>query len=195
MGARIPGFHGEYLWELDMSRTQLLALAGAAPEALYSWSPVEGARSFSAVLVHIAAGNLALLRMAGIRSPGGFDLYGPLEGNEFLQFVATIRKNVSLEGTLTAKDGVIELLNRSFETVQACFTAAKAEDLERVGFFFGEQTTVRRVYLRLLAHTHEHMGQAISYARSYGLKVPWPDPLKELDHVMKSLRTRQVHAS
>lgn len=194
MSPRIPGFHGEYLWELDISRTQLLALAEAAPEALYSWSPAEGTRSFSAVLVHIAAGNLALLQMAGIRSPGGFDLYGPLEGDEFLQFVATIRKNVSLEGTLTAKQSVIDLLKQSFDAVQTCFTAAKAEDLETAGHFFGEQTTVRRVYLRILAHTHEHMGQAISYARCYGLKLPWPDPLKELDHVIENFRTRQALA-
>jgi hypothetical protein len=132
--------------------------------------------------------------MAGIRSPNGFDIYGPLEGNEFLQFVATIRKNVALEGTLTGKQSVIDLLKQSFETVQTCFTVAKAEDLERAGFFFGEQTTVRRVYLRLLAHTHEHMGQAISYARSYGLKAPWPDPLKELDRILEALQTRQAVA-
>jgi hypothetical protein len=194
MSPRIPGFQGEYLWELDISRTQLLALAEAGPEALYSWSPAEAARRFSAVLVHIAAGNLALLHMAGIRSPGGVDLYGPLEGDGLSQFAATIRKNVSLEATLTAKQSVIDLLNQSFEAVRTCFTAAKAEELERAVGFFGEQTTVRRVYLRVLAHTHEHMGQAISYARCYGLRLPWPDPLKELDHVIEDFRTRQALA-
>ena len=39
----------------------------------------------------------------------------------------------------------------------------------------GEQTTVRRVYLRLLAHADEHMGQMIAYLRFNGIAPPWPD--------------------
>jgi uncharacterized damage-inducible protein DinB len=181
VGSRTPGFHGEYLWELDIPQTQLLALAAAVPEEKYGWSPAEGARSFSAVLVHIAAANFALLHLAGVRGPGGVDLYGPLQGDEFAQLAAIIRHNVSLEQTLTQKQEVIDLLRRSFESVRQAFTESSVKDLERIGHFFGEPATVRRVYLRMLAHTHEHMGQAIAYARSIGVAVPWPDPLKEFD--------------
>jgi len=39
------------------------------------------------------------------------------------------------------------------------------------------------LYLRMLAHSHEHMGQAIAYVRSMGIKAPWPDPLKNLDRI------------
>jgi hypothetical protein len=35
--------------------------------------------------------------------------------------------------------------------------------------FFGEETTVRRVYLRLLAHASEEMGQMIVYQRFNGI--------------------------
>jgi uncharacterized damage-inducible protein DinB len=173
MEPRIPGFHGEYLWELDVARTQLLALAEAVPAGVYGWRPADGARPFSAVLVHIAAGNLALLHLAGAREPDG-------DGE---RFAAMIRSNFSLERTVTEKQDVIDLLRRSFEEVRQAFTESTIEDLEKIGNFFGERTTVRRVFFRMLAHTHEHMGQAIAYARANGLGVPWLDPLKSLDRI------------
>ena len=188
MEQRIPGFPGEFLWELDICRIQLLALAAAVPEEAYGFRPAEGARSFSAVLVHIAAGNVALLHMAGRPVAGGLDLYGDLEGDPFMRFVGMIRTNVSLERTLTDKKGVVDLLTRSFEDVRQSFEACSPDELERAGDFFGERTTVRRVYLRLLAHTHEHMGQAIAYVRSAGLKAPWPDPLTGIDQIIEQAR-------
>ena len=44
MSTRIPGFKGEYLWELDIAEKQLLALAEAITPERYGWRP-EGARS------------------------------------------------------------------------------------------------------------------------------------------------------
>jgi hypothetical protein len=190
MESRIPGFAGEYLWELDVPRIQLLSLAEAVPEELYGWRPAEGTRSFSAVLVHIAAGNFTLLRMAGRAAPGGVDLYGPVEGDELTRLAAMIGRNVSLEKTLTDKAGVMDLLRQAFEAIRQCFTESSIEDLEKVGEFFGERTTLRRVYLRMLAHSHEHMGQAIAYARTMGIGMPWPDPLKELDNMVAEARSR-----
>lgn len=184
------GFPAEYLSELDVARIQLLALAAAVPEELYGWRPADGARSFSAVLVHIAAGNLALLQMTGARTPAVAELYGSLSGDEFDQAGAMIRINVSLERTLTEKQGAMQLLTRSFDAVRQAFS--QAEDLERMGSLFGEATTVRRLYLRMLAHCHEHMGQAIAYVRSCGLKTPWPDPLNDLDRLIEEARARRA---
>ncbi len=162
---------------------QLLALAEAAPEQIYGWRPVDGSRPFSAVLVHIAVCNLGLLHLAGVRVPGGVGLYDDLRGDEMTRTAAMIRENMSLERTVTEKQSVVELLRRSFEAVQRSLTEASAGEIERPVACFGEQTTVRRVFLRMLAHTHEHMGQAIAYTRTYGLKMPWPDPLREFDSV------------
>jgi uncharacterized damage-inducible protein DinB len=94
-----------------------------------------------------------------------------------------IRKNLELERTLTGKAAVRILLEKSFATVERCFGAATEEELGKAANFFGEQTTQRRLYLRMLAHSHEHMGQAIAYVRSMGIKAPWPDPLKNLDRI------------
>jgi uncharacterized damage-inducible protein DinB len=180
MQQRIPGFRGEFLWELDVPEIQLLALAEAVPAETYAWRPAEGARSLSEVLVHVAAGNFLLMKLAGIAVPGGFDLFGPVEGDPLTQLAAIVHRSRSLEKTVVEKSAVVELLRRSIEAVRQSFTEASNEELERTGEYFGEQTTVRRVYMRMLAHMHEHMGQAVAYARAAGIRVPWPDPLDEL---------------
>lgn len=87
----MPGFHGEYLWELDIAQVQLLALAEAVPEEGYSWRPVDDARSFSAMLVHVAAGNFALLHLVGMRPDSAVDLMArsmEIHSNSFQQSFA-----------------------------------------------------------------------------------------------------------
>jgi len=73
------------------------------------------------------------------------------------------------------KDAVVGLLKRSFHAVSQSFARASDGELNRRLNFFGEDTTVRRVYLRLLAHTDEHMGQMIAYLRFNSIAPPWPD--------------------
>ncbi len=178
MPKRMPGFRGEYLWELDVPETQLLALAEAIPESRYDWRPAAGARPLSAVLVHIATGSLLLLDMAGMDATA--DLYDHIHASGYPRIIEMVRENLRLEDTLTRKSAVIALLRQSFAAVRRSFTDASEEELERSGQFFGEWTTVRRVYLRILAHMNEHMGQAVAYARACGIGVPWPDPLRDI---------------
>jgi hypothetical protein len=177
-------FKREYLWELSVPRVQLLALADTVPEERYGWKPAEDARTFSAVLVHIAAGNLMLLCRAGVSAPEVVEICGAIESDSPAQWAAVIRKTLELERTLTGKAAVLALIKRSFATVERCFGATTEEELGKAANFFGEQTTQRRLYLRMLAHSHEHMGQAIAYVRCMGMKAPWPDPLKNLDRIV-----------
>ena len=180
---RIREFQREFLDELHIAEAQLLALAEAVPAEEYGWKPAEDARSFSAVLVHIAAGNLLLLDRAGVPAPAVIEFYGHSEGDPVARAVTVVRKNLDLENTVTTKANAIDLVKRSFIAVEESFAAATDEMLAVRGPFFGEPTTVRRVYLRMLAHSHEHMGQAIAYVRTMGLKAPWPDPLKAIESV------------
>lgn len=180
MQPKITGFLREYLSELEIARAQLLALAGTVPDESYGWSPVPDARPFSAVLVHIAVGNLLLLYRAGVRMPVVIDLYGAIEGDTATRLVAITRQNVDMETTMITKSRVVDLLDRSFQAVAEAMKTATDDELDVVGNFFGEPEAVRRLYLRLLAHSHEHMGQAIAYVRTMGYKVPWPDPLTRI---------------
>jgi hypothetical protein len=194
MQPQITSFQQEYLAELEIAETQLLALAGAVPEESYGWSPVLGARSFSAVLVHIAVGNLLLLYRAGVRIPAVTNLYGAIEGELVARIVAIVHKNVAMEGTIVAKSEVVDLLKRSFQAVAEAMAAVTPDGLEVRGNFFGKPEAVRRLYLRMLAHSHEHMGQAIAYVRSMGYKVPWPDPLRDLERVAVSAAAHHLTA-
>jgi uncharacterized damage-inducible protein DinB len=170
---RLPGFKGEYLWELELPEKQLTALAEAIPADKYSWRPADRARSVSEVLVHIAVGNFGLLDAVGVSLPG--DLYEPIEGDGFQRMIAIIRKNDRFEKTVSAKADVVQLLARSLAAVKASFTDTSDAELARPGQFFGEESTPRRVYLRMLAHMNEHMGQLVAYTRSMHMPAPWPD--------------------
>ena len=173
MGERLSGFKGEYLWEFDIAEHQLLRLAEAFPADRYGWRVNDTARSVSEILVHVAVGNLMLLGIVGVEAAP--DLYGNLEKETITRMLAMIAANDALEKNVTDKPAVIALLRRSLEAMKAAFTSAPEAELERLDMLFGERTTVRRVYLRALAHMHEHMGQLIAYTRGMGSPAPWPD--------------------
>ena len=170
---RIDGFRGEFLWELEIAERQMMAMAEAIPGDKYDWRPDQKARSISEVFVHVAAGNFILLEVAGAALP--IDLYGevPAQGEEHLW--GLIRRNDELEKGVREKVAVTYLLKRSLQAVRNSFARTDDTALDQRRHFFGEETTVRRVYLRLLAHTHEHMGQMIAYMRMDGMSPPWPD--------------------
>ena len=98
-----------------------------------------------------------MLRITGIDAAP--DLYGKLEGEAVPRMMAMIAKNDSLEKSITDKAGVTALLRRSLDAVRAAFTRAPDAELDRLELFFGERSTVRRVYMRALTHMHEHMDQ------------------------------------
>ena len=173
MPDRINGFRGEFLWEWDIAERQLKQLASAFPAADYGWRPDTAARCVSEILVHIACGTFMLLEWLGIKAPS--DLYPELPEAAAERVWALVRRNDELEQAQRDKDQVISLLSRALDSVRDTTRRTDDRYIERSLVFFGENTTVRRVYLRLLAHTHEHMGQLIGYVRMRGLPAPWPD--------------------
>src|SRR5262245_61833376 len=173
MPERISGFAGEFLWEWDIAERQLLQLANAFQADDYEWRPDTTARAVSEVFVHVVCGTFMLLELLGATAPP--DLYLDLPEQPMERLWALVRKNDELEHGLREKDKVVSLLTRALATARETLMRADDADLERSLFFFGERTTVRRVYLRLLAHTHEHMGQLIAYMRVRGMPAPWPD--------------------
>ena len=176
-------FQREYLWELEIPRKQVIELAEAIPEEAYDWRPAEDARTVAAVLVHIAAGNLLLLCRAGVELPAVVRLRGPVQGTGTERWLEMVRKSIALERCITSKQEVLELLRRSFDAVREALTATNPKQLGLARELFGEVTTYRRIYLRILAHADEHMGQAIGYARTMGFRVPWPDPIRMMEEM------------
>jgi len=173
MATRIAGFRGEFLWELEIAERQIVAVAECIPAEHYDWRPVAQARSFSEVFVHVATGNFMLLDVIGVAAP--MDLYAQVPAYGDARFQSLIRRNDELAASVREKGAVVGLLKRSLHAVSQSFARASDGELNRRLNFFGEDTTVRRVYLRLLAHTDEHMGQMIAYLRFNSIAPPWPD--------------------
>ena len=116
--------------------------------------------------MHVAGGIFFLLELAGHTAPS--EIYGDItaQGEEPL-WVRFAKRNDELEKTMTAKDAVLEFLTGSFLAAREAITQTNEAALT--------SPQMRRTYMRLIAHTHEHMGQMIAYARINGLRVPWPD--------------------
>jgi len=144
------GYDGE--WG-HVSR-QLMQLAEAIPAEKYSWRPGEGVRSVSEVIMHIALANFYLLSVTGPKLPPDM-------------------KSENMEKTITAKPEVIAWLKRSLEAVKTAHAAVKAADLQRRVQVNGRDATVDGMYLRIIVHANEHMGQLVAYARMNGIVPPW----------------------
>jgi uncharacterized damage-inducible protein DinB len=165
------GFREEYLGELGYTSKQIVALAEAMPAEKYSWRPGEGVRSVSEVYVHIAAGNFLLLDIAGVPAPR--DLYGEIKASAADRVTALSKVNRRLETTITDKQRLVAMLKQSLDAVRDAFRKAGGADLDKPLKFFGRDSTVRAVYLRILVHINEHMGQSVAYARVNGVVPPW----------------------
>jgi uncharacterized damage-inducible protein DinB len=78
-----------------------------------------------------------------------------------------------MEKSVTSKADVINWLKRSLDAVKSAHLAAKPKDLERKVHIEDRDATVDGMYLRIIVHANEHMGQLIAYARMTGVTPPW----------------------
>ncbi|HMC31000.1 MAG TPA: DinB family protein [Candidatus Angelobacter sp.] len=143
------GYDGE--WKHVTS--QLVALAEATPEDKFAWRPAKGVRSISEVYMHIALANFYLLSVTGPKLPDDF--------------------KEDAEKTVTSKADVIKWLKRSLEAVRAAHSAVKPADLQRKVHIADRDATVDGMYLPIIVHANEHMGQLVAYARMTGVVPPW----------------------
>src|SRR5277367_900842 len=151
--AQTEGLWEGYDGEWAHVSSQLLALAEAIPADKYSWRPAPGVRSVSEVYMHIAIANFYLLSVTGPKMPA--DL------------------NANMEKTVTSKTEVITWLKRSLEAVRTAHAATTPKDLERKVKIADRDATVDGMYLRIIVHANEHMGQLVAYARMTGVVPPW----------------------
>lgn len=143
------GYDGE--WRHVSS--QLIRLAEATPEGKFSWRPAPGVRSTAEVYMHIVDANFYLLSVTGPKMPA--DLTD------------------EVEKTTRSKAAVIAWLKRSLDAVQKAHLAETPKDLQRKVHIEDRDATVDGIYLRIIVHANEHMGQLIAYARMTGVVPPW----------------------
>ena len=77
------------------------------------------------------------------------------------------------EKSVTAKADVISWLKRSLDAARDARAKETPKELERKVEFLKQSTTAVDVYLRMIIHCNEHMGQLIAYARMTGVIPTW----------------------
>ena len=154
--AQMEGLWEGYDGEWGHVSRQLISLADAIPADKYAWRPAPGVRSVSEVFMHIAIANFWLLSVTGPKMPS--DL------------------TQGMEKSVTAKADVISWLKRSLDAVKTARAQLKPGDLQRKVKVEGKEVTVDGMYLRIIIHDNEHMGQLIAYARMNGIVPPWSQP-------------------
>jgi uncharacterized damage-inducible protein DinB len=132
---------------------QLIALAEATPAEKFAWRPAAGVRSTSEVYMHIVLANFYLLSVTGPKMP------------------ADLKEDA--EKTVTSKPEVIKWLKRSLDAVKGAHLAETPKDLDRKVHIEDRDATVDGMYLRIIVHANEHMGQLVAYARMTGVVPPW----------------------
>ena len=74
-----------------------------------------------------------------------------------------------------AKAEVISWLKRSLDAVKTAHAGIKSADLQRMVKVAGRDASVEDMYLRIIIHANEHMGQLVAYARVNGIVPPWSE--------------------
>jgi uncharacterized damage-inducible protein DinB len=75
--------------------------------------------------------------------------------------------------TVTSKAEVIAWLKRSLDAVKQAHLRETPADLQRKVHIEDRDATVDGMYLRIIVHANEHMGQLVAYARMTGVVPPW----------------------
>jgi uncharacterized damage-inducible protein DinB len=142
---------GAYARNLAVSGGHAVDLAGAIPAEDYGWRPMEGVRSVSEAIMHMAAANYFFASQLGTPIPEGVDAQG-------------------MEA-ITDKAECVKALEASNAQLAKAFDAV-TDPMAPIEIF-GNPGTVEDMMLIAIGHVHEHLGQLIAYARSNEVTPPW----------------------
>lgn len=161
------GFQSDVATDLERTGGRLVALAEAIPADKYGWRPAEGVRSVSEVFLHVANGNTLMPPALGATPPPDVEL-----PQDMPSAMAWMRER---EARITAKDEVLAALRQSVGYAAGAVRGLASPALEEEIAVFGFPASRRAYVMILLTHNHEHLGQAIAYARSIGVTPPWSE--------------------
>ncbi len=140
---------------------KLVALAQAVPADKYDWRPGTGVRSVGEVFKHVTSDNYLLPVMMGVQAD-------PSTG-----ITQDYKTAMAFEARPMTRDSVVANLKRSFAHLKQTMAATTQEKLGQTVSMFGQTYTGQQTWILTTTHLHEHLGQAIAYARSVGVVPPW----------------------
>jgi uncharacterized damage-inducible protein DinB len=142
------------LQDLDQMHKKFVDLAGAIPQDKMTWRPAEGVRSPAELFLHVATANYTIPNLMGAPVPAGVD-------------------PKTYEKSTTDKEQIVAALNKSFDSAHAAIAGMTNADFAKALPKLGPDANDGDVVYILVTHAHEHLGQAIAYARMNGVIPPW----------------------
>jgi uncharacterized damage-inducible protein DinB len=142
------------LADLQAVQKKFVDLANAVPADKFTWRPSPDSRSFAEVLLHVAGERYQILALGGATPPAGFD-------------------PKTYEKSTTDKAQIVADLNQSWDFTQKTINAMSNADFAKLLPKLGPQANAGDVVYILAADAHEHLGQAVAYARVNGIVPPW----------------------
>jgi uncharacterized damage-inducible protein DinB len=163
-GTAMPaaGLRAELIRDVESLERKYLGLAEAMT-GKYGWRPAEGVRSVGEVFMHVAGANYMLPTMCGVEPPAAFgadDAQGAMARMQEMEKV-------------TDEAQVHQALRDAFAHARHAIAAVPDDQLDAMTKLFGRDATKRAALSLLVTHMHEHLGQAIAYARTNGVIPPW----------------------
>ena len=142
------------LLDLETVQKKFSDLAKVIPADKFNWRPSADSRSFAELFLHVAGERYGILAMMGAPKPKGFD------GEAF-------------EKSTTDKTQIIAELDKSWEFAQKAINGMSNADFAKLLPKLGPQANAGDVVYILVTDAHEHLGQAVAYARENGIVPPW----------------------
>jgi uncharacterized damage-inducible protein DinB len=142
------------LADLQAVQRKFVDLGNAMPADKFTWRPSPDSRSFAEVLLHVAGERYQILALGGATPPAGFD-------------------PKTYEKSTTDKAQIVADLNQSWDFTQKTINAMSNADFAKLLPKLGPQANAGDVVYILAADAHEHLGQAVAYARVNGIVPPW----------------------
>jgi uncharacterized damage-inducible protein DinB len=142
------------LQDLGIVQKKFAALANALPAGKLTWRPSADSRSFAELFLHVSGERYEILNLMGTELPAGFD-------------------GKTYEKSTTDKARLVEELNKSWAYAEKAINGMTNADFARMVPKLGPQANAGDVIYILVADAHEHLGQAVAYARENGIVPPW----------------------
>jgi uncharacterized damage-inducible protein DinB len=159
--AERAGLVGDFLRDVSEVQEKIMGLARAMPADKWDWRPGPGVRSVGEVFLHIAADNYFI--------PGTIGPAAPAE----TKITSEYKTAVAFETRKLSRDATIAELEKSWAFLRKALSETTDAKLAQKFPAFGPNATVQGAWVLAVTHVHEHLGQAIAYARMNGIVPPW----------------------
>jgi uncharacterized damage-inducible protein DinB len=142
------------LLDLEALNKKFVSLAEALPADKFNWKPADGTRTFAQLFLHVSGERYGFLGLLDAPKPEGIDFK-------------------TYEKSTTDKTEVIAQLNKSWEYTRDVINKMSNADFAHLRPKLGPDANDGDVVYLLVADAHEHMGQAVAYARMNNITPPW----------------------